>query len=135
MSFFQSKLYEAETSVDNEPTTNSEPIKAKVSDNSSEQDKLSGKALLCDVEEKEEHSSLVPKKRNNYELKKLEPRLVKLPLSPRKTQRQIDENRKTLLTLSYFDLADSLSRINNISVEGEIDLVKLVDSQQNDDEV
>lgn len=33
------------------------------------------------------------------------------------------------------DVADCLSRINSISVEGEVDLVKLADSQRNDDEL
>lgn len=90
------KLFEVKESVDDE-IDDPQPMKAKVSDISSGQGKPSRKALLCDVEEKEEHSSLSAEEAKQLRIKEIRAKARKGSLVNKEemTTDCVDDNRKT----------------------------------------
>ncbi len=91
-----SKLFEVKETVDDE-IENPLPTKAQVSDISNGNAKKGGKALLCDVEEKEEHSSLSAEEAKQLRIKEIRAKARKASIVNKEdmTTNTVDDNLKT----------------------------------------
>lgn len=106
------KLYEIKETVDDEMDSPI-PTKVKVSDISNSNVKGGGKALLCDVEEKEEHSSLSVEEAKQLRIKEIRAKARKASLVNKEemTANNVEDNRKTVQTI---DQPDSQTKKANL---------------------
>lgn len=90
------KLYEVKETFDDE-IDDPLPTKVKVSDVSNGNAKMGGKALLCDVEEKEEHSSLSAEEAKQLRIKEIRAKARKASIVNKEdmTTDTVEDNRKT----------------------------------------
>lgn len=94
-SYKKSKLYEVKETVDDE-LEDPIPTKVKVSDISNGTVKSGGKALLCDVEEKEEHSSLSVEEAKQLRIKEIRAKARKASIVNKEemTTNIVEDNQK-----------------------------------------
>lgn len=121
------KLYEVKETVDDEidyPI----PMKVNVSDISNSNLKSSGKALLCDVEEKEEHSSLSAEEAKQLRIKEIRAKARKATIVSKEdmTTDTVEDNRQTV---EVFDQPDSQSKKANLLTKENADEYHLIDDE------
>lgn len=119
------KLYEVKETVDDE-IDDPIPMKVDVSDVSSGNLKSGGKALLCDVEEKDEHSSLSAEEAKQLRIKEIRAKARKASIVNKEdmTTNTVEDNRQTV---EVIDQPDSQTRKANLLVKENADEHNLTD--------